>query len=79
MSTLKNARIEVVRAWILAKHPAQNELPGELDLIEARLVDSLSFVEFIHVIGEASGKEVDPENIELDNLRTLNAISQAYF
>jgi acyl carrier protein len=68
-----------VTKWILSKHPERSDLPTDLDLIETRLVDSLSFVEFIFVIEQASGREIDTEALDLDQLRTLDAIERSFF
>ena len=71
--------IDQVRQWLEDRNKQRITITNDLDLIEVRLVDSLSFVEFIYAISEASGKEVDPEYIELENLRTLSAIERFYF
>lgn len=42
-------------------------------------MDSLSFVEFIFVIEQASGREINTEALDLDQLRTLDAIERSFF
>jgi len=71
--------IDQVRQWLEGRNKQKITISNDLDLIDVRLVDSLSFVEFIYTINEASGKEVDLESIELENLRTLGAIERFYF
>lgn len=71
--------IDQVRNWVLAKHPERESIGPDEDLIAARLVDSLSFVEFVFTIEEASGTEIDTENIDLEDFRTLNAIEKKHF
>jgi acyl carrier protein len=68
-----------VKDWILSKHPERSDIPDDLDVIETRLVDSLSFVEFVFVIEQASGHEIDTESLDLDQLRTLRAIERSFF
>ncbi|MGH3781373.1 MAG: acyl carrier protein [Pseudonocardiaceae bacterium] len=63
----------------MSKHPERTDIPSDLDLIETRLVDSLSFIEFIFVIEQASGRDIDTESLDLSQLRTLAAIEQSFF
>jgi acyl carrier protein len=71
--------LEAVSSWILAKHPERSAIDRDEDLIVNRLIDSLSFVEFVFVIEQASGADIDVDNIDLDNFRTLAAIDSAFF
>lgn len=71
--------IEPVRTWIQEKHPNRSKITDDTDLIESRLIDSLSFVEFLYVLQEASGLQIDPEGIDLNDIRTLDAMQDAYF
>ncbi|MBV9011794.1 MAG: acyl carrier protein [Pseudonocardiales bacterium] len=71
--------VDEVRDWVLAKHTDRQDIGVDEDLIETRLVDSLSFVEFIFVIEQASGREIDIDTLDLDDLRTLTAIKKRFF
>jgi acyl carrier protein len=77
MST--SAGVEKVRDWILGRHAEREHLDFEENLIETRLVDSLSFIELIYVIESASGAEIDFDSINLDDFQTLTAIDKAFF
>jgi acyl carrier protein len=79
MAQQATASINEVRNWVLAKHTDRQDIGTDEDLIETRLVDSLSFVEFIFVIEQASGVEIDLEALDLDDLRTLTAIEKRFF
>lgn len=68
-----------VKKWILSKHPERTDIPSDLDLIDTRLVDSLSFIEFIFVIEQASNRDIDTESLDLSQLRTLEAIERSFF
>jgi acyl carrier protein len=68
-----------VRDWILHKHPEREVIELDLDLIENRLSDSLSFVEFVFAIESASGVSIDVEAIDIDDFRTLAAIEKKFF
>lgn len=73
------ASVDGVKDWVLAKHTDRQDIGLDEDLIETRLVDSLSFVEFIFVIEQASGTKVDMDTLDLDDLRTLAAIEKRFF
>jgi acyl carrier protein len=71
--------IDDVRAWILQKNTKIDTVEHTTDLIEIRLIDSLSFVEFVFVIEQASGASIDVEQIDVDDFRSLAAIERKYF
>jgi acyl carrier protein len=71
--------IEPVRSWLEQRNPTRGQITDDVDLIEGRLVDSLSFVEFLYVLQEASGKQIDPESLELEDIRTLCSMRDAFF
>ncbi|MBC3842709.1 acyl carrier protein [Streptacidiphilus sp. 4-A2] len=76
---MSSSGIEDIRKWILARHPERNSLPHDENLIENRLVDSLSFVELVYAIEGASGAEIDFDAIDLQDFQTLAAIEKAFF
>jgi acyl carrier protein len=71
--------IDEVRDWILARNPRRDSLTGDEDLIQNRLVDSLSFVELIYVIEAAANIEIDFDTIEMEDFQTLSAIEKSFF
>jgi acyl carrier protein len=71
--------IDEVKDWVLAKHTDRQNIGTDEDLIETRLVDSLSFVEFIFIIEQVSGTKIDMDTLDLDDLRTLAAIEKRFF
>ncbi|OZB61439.1 MAG: holo [Thiomonas sp. 13-66-29] len=79
MSIVQIRGLDQIRHWLESRNKEGLAITADLDLIEARLVDSLSFVEFIYTISEASGNEIDPENLDIENLKTLRAIENTYF
>lgn len=74
-----SAPVQQVKEWILAKHEELADIDPHLDLIEKRLIDSLSFVEFIFLVSQLSGVEISVDNIEIDDFRTLHNIEKRYF
>lgn len=79
MPSTTSQTVETVRNWLLAKHTERTSIASDEDLITARLVDSLSFVEFVLTIEEASGVEIDRDAINLEDFRTLDAIERKFF
>ena len=71
--------IDKVRDWILGRHPERTEIAPDENLIETRLVDSLSFVELVYCIEEASGREIDFDSIDIEDFQTLDRLEKAFF
>lgn len=67
-------KISEVKQWLLSKKKHLTDIPPDLDLIENNIVDSLSFVEYVLVIEEISGKEVVVDDAVLDKVRTLERV-----
>ncbi|MDH6134300.1 acyl carrier protein [Kitasatospora sp. MAA4] len=76
---MASAGIDDVRAWILGRHPERTAIAADEDLIESRLVDSLSFVELVYAIESASGVEIDFDTIDIQDFQTLSSIEKAFF
>ncbi|GAA2257372.1 hypothetical protein GCM10010232_54200 [Streptomyces amakusaensis] len=74
-----STRIDEVRAWILSRHPERESVASDENLIESRLVDSLSFVELVYTIEAAADVEIDFDAIDIQDFQTLSAIEKAFF
>jgi acyl carrier protein len=72
------AGIGVIKDWILARHEDRTDIDLDEDLIENRLVDSLSFVEFVFLIEETSGVEIDMDSLDINDVRTLATIEKRF-
>lgn len=71
-------KINEVKQWLLSKKRYLSDIPFDLDLIENDVVDSLSFVEYVLVIEEISGKEVVVDDSVLDKVRSLAQVQVHY-
>ncbi|MEU7296419.1 phosphopantetheine-binding protein [Streptomyces exfoliatus] len=71
--------LQTVKNWILERHPEREDIASDLDLIENRLIDSLSFVEFVFLLEQESGTAIQMETLEVESIRTLGAIEQHFF
>ncbi|MFE4519042.1 acyl carrier protein [Kitasatospora sp. NPDC056783] len=70
--------LQPIKAWILKRHPERTDIAPDLDLIENRLIDSLSFVEFVFLLEQVSGRKIDMTALEVDHLRTLRVIEERF-
>lgn len=71
-------RVNEIKRWLLSKKKYLPDIPFDLDLIENNIVDSLSFVEYVLLIEEISGKEVIVDDAVLDKVRTLDRVQRNY-
>jgi len=71
--------IQAVRDFILARNPKLDQLPEDLDLIDSRAINSLAFVEFIFLLEELTGESIDPEDLDLNDFRTLSTVNARFF
>ena len=81
MSTDTEAAIDRVKSWLRERKPNLLSDGGaledpDLDLIESRIVDSLSFVEFVFFLEELAGRQLDTDPEHMASFRTLRAIQR---
>ncbi|MFI6762703.1 hypothetical protein ACIBF5_26580 [Micromonospora sp. NPDC050417] len=76
---MKSEPMQAVREFILGRNPKLEQLADDLDLIDSRAINSLAFVEFIFLIEELTGESIDPEELDLDDFRTLHAVEARFF
>jgi acyl carrier protein len=74
-----SAKIERVKNWIVDRNESVTDISADVDLIETRLVDSLSFTELIMLIQQLSGEMIDQSKLDIEDYRTLGAIERRYF
>ncbi|MGD9483596.1 acyl carrier protein [Streptomyces sp. PKU-EA00015] len=71
--------MEEVINWIRSKNPdLQTEITGDTDLIESRLIASVSFLEFVALLEELSGEPIDVGSLDVSDFRTLDRISAKF-
>jgi len=75
---MNDGKIAKVLEFIHQRNPEVGELTMDDDLIDRRAVDSLAFVEFLYLLEELGGEPIDPEDIDLDDFRTLRAIDKRF-
>ncbi|MER5733815.1 acyl carrier protein [Streptomyces sp. NPDC002138] len=71
--------MERIAAWLHEKNPGlEGTIEADEDLIEARLIDSMDFLEFIDLLEEISGTTIDLQEVTIDDFRTLARVRQRF-
>jgi len=73
------AVLDEIRAWLRRRsasvYGSEVEIDLDVDLIESRVVDSLSFMNFIMLLEELSGRPIETRDAQsIKVLRTLRSI-----
>lgn len=68
--------LDRVKKWLLARKPELGDLAPDLDLIESRVIDSLSFLEFVFFLEEVTGREIQVTPDAVNSFRTLHSIEE---
>ncbi|MET9696753.1 acyl carrier protein [Streptomyces sp. NPDC006529] len=72
--------MERIAAWLHEKNPGlEGAIGADEDLIEARLIDSMDFLEFIDLLEEISGSTIDLQDVTIDDFRTLARVRERFF
>ncbi len=73
-------KLNRVKEWILTKVPAGHpDVALDMDLIESGLVNSVFFTEYVLVIEELAGSEIEIDESIVDKVRTLRGVSENFF
>ncbi|BDH05485.1 MULTISPECIES: acyl carrier protein [Streptomyces] len=75
---MSDDKMTKILTFIHQRNPEVGELKLDDDLIDRRAVDSLAFVEFLYLLEELSGETIDPEEIDVEDFRTLRAIDKRF-
>ncbi|MFH9959413.1 acyl carrier protein [Streptomyces roseolus] len=71
--------MERLTAWIQDKNPGlEGPVDAHEDLIEARLIDSMDFLEFIDLLEDISGTSIDLQEVTIDDFRTLARVRERF-
>ncbi|MET8751069.1 acyl carrier protein [Streptomyces sp. NPDC004667] len=68
-----------IATWLHEKNPGLDGPIGtDEDLIEARLIDSMDFLEFVDLLEELSGTTIDLQEVTIDDFRTLDNVQKRF-
>ncbi|MFJ9521676.1 acyl carrier protein [Kitasatospora sp. NPDC101801] len=71
--------MERIAAWLHEKNPGlDGPIETDEDLIEARLIDSMDFLEFVDLLEDISGTGIDLQEVTIDDFRTLDRVRQRF-
>ncbi|MFF5920941.1 acyl carrier protein [Streptomyces flavochromogenes] len=71
--------MERIAEWLHEKNPGlDGPIAHDEDLIEARLIDSMDFLEFIDLLEELSGSSIDLQEVTIDDFRTLGRVQERF-
>ncbi|MFC8453054.1 acyl carrier protein [Kitasatospora sp. NPDC057223] len=71
--------MERIAAWLHEKNPGlDGPIDADEDLIEARLIDSMDFLEFIDLLEDISGSSIDLQEVTIDDFRTIDRVQQRF-
>ncbi|MFB7587009.1 acyl carrier protein [Streptomyces sp. NPDC056169] len=71
--------MERIAEWLHEKNPGLvGPIDADEDLIEARLIDSMDFLEFIDLLEEMSGDSIDLQEVTIDDFRTLSRVERRF-
>jgi len=72
-------RMQTVVEFLRQRRGVTEPIGWDDDLIDTRILDSLAFVEFLMLLEELRGAEIDTATIDVDQFRTLERIHRAFF
>jgi acyl carrier protein len=65
-----------VEAWLLSRNPGLTTIDYDQDLIDTRVIDSLTFTEFLLLLEELLGHELEFTEQSAVAFRTLRGIEE---
>ena len=72
-------KLDRVKQWILAKAPGRADIELDVDVIETGLVNSVSFTEYVLIIEELCGSEIEINEAIVEKVRTLRGVLENFF
>lgn len=72
-------KLSRVKEWILTKAPGRTDIELDVDVIETGLVNSVSFTEYVLIIEELSGAEIEIDETIVEKVRTLRGVVENFF
>jgi hypothetical protein len=66
--------LAAIKAWLLVRTPDVGDIDLDFDIVENRVIDSLSFMEFVFFLEKVSGRDVELKAQSVNSFRTLRSI-----
>jgi len=71
-------RLEQIRRWLAEKKPGAGVIADDIDLLATGIVDSVTFVEYVLVIEDVCGQEIEISDTLIDRVRTLRSVAENF-
>jgi len=71
--------LEELRTWLTEKKKCDDLIAMDVDLIESGIMDSLLFAEYVMMIEELSGIEIEVDDDLLEQVKSLEQVRIHYF
>ncbi|MBI3298247.1 MAG: acyl carrier protein [Elusimicrobia bacterium] len=72
---MDDERIEELKSWLLRQRPDVKDIGLDTDLIDNRILDSVTFVNFVYFVEEFTGRRIPLASpAAADSFRTLRRI-----
>ena len=72
----EDPRLASVKDWLISRKSELADLDLDFDLIENRVIDSLSFLEFVFFLEELTGRELQTTAENVHAFRSLRSIQK---
>jgi hypothetical protein len=71
-------QVHAIRKWLLARERNASliDIDMDMDLIESRVLDSLDFLNFVHLLEEITNRELEVDTESAHMFRTLRSIRE---
>lgn len=78
---MSEARVgtDFITQFLRSKRPELEHVDEDLDLIDNRILQSLHFVEFLYLLEEKTGQEIQLDEVTPDDFRTIARIKERFF
>ncbi|VUD46765.1 hypothetical protein TDB9533_00890 [Thalassocella blandensis] len=79
LDLVEETSFDTLCSWLKMKAKRDEDIPLDLNLIENKLVDSIVFVEFMMMLEELAGIQLEVNEDLLKKVYSLQAIKENFF
>ena len=66
--------LAAIKGWLLVRKPEVGDIDLDFDIVENRVIDSLSFMEFLFFLEKVCGRDLQVDAQSVNSFRTLRSI-----
>lgn len=76
---MANERVDELKKWLMRERPDVKDLGLDTDLIDNRILDSVTFINFVYFMEEFTGKKIPlASGSAANSFRTLRMIREKF-